>query len=178
MRLSTKPLDGEIASDQLESLAHLYTPALKRYFTRRNCQQATVDDLVQEVFVRLAGRVSGGEIDNPEAYIIRTASNVWRDFLRKRTTHAHTAHIEYIEDDHAVPDVSPADTYEGKETIHQLMEALRGLPPRTRQVFILCRYEGMKQKDVAKRLGVSKGCVSKQMLKAITYLAICFGGEK
>lgn len=178
VKLSAETQNGEVSQLQLENFAQLYSKALMRYFLKRGCQKATVDDLVQDVFVRLAGRVSGGEIDNPEAYIMRTASNVWRDFLRKRNTHAHAYHVEYEEGHHAVSDFSAEDVCQGQETIYQFIEALKDLPPRTRQIFMLCRYEGMKQQDVAKRLGISKSYVSKNMLKAITYLAICFGDRK
>lgn len=173
-----EPFKNEVTKVQLSDFARLYSMALKRYFLRRGCQSATVDDLVQEVFVRLAGRASGGKIDNPEAYIMRTASNVWRDFLRKRNTHSHSHHIEYEEGNHAMPDFSPEDIYEGQETAYQLIEALKELPSQTRHVYMLCRYQGMKQQNVARRLGVSKSYVSKHMLKAVTYLAVCFGDDE
>ncbi len=178
MKLPTKLSGCELSEVQLTDFARLYSVALMRYFLRRGCQKATVDDLVQDVFVRIAGRASGGKIDNPEAYIMRSAANVWRDFLRKRHTHAHTHHIEYEEGHHAQSGYSPEDVCEGQETIYQFIEALNDLPPRTRQIFMLCRYEGIKQKAVAKRLDISESYVSKHMLKAITYLAHCFGNEK
>lgn len=178
IKLARELPNVEISQAQLEDFARLYSTALMNYFIRRGCQKATADDLVQDVFIRLAGRVSGGEIEKPEAYLMRTASNVWRDFMRKRQTHAHSKHSEYDEKKHSIPGFSPEDSYEVQETIHQLVEVLKALPPRTRQVFMLCRYEGMKQEAVAKRLGVTPGCVSKQMAKAITYLALCFGDQK
>lgn len=177
-KLSRKLSNVEVSKSQLKDFARLYSKALMNYFTRHGCQKATADDLVQEVFIRLAGRVSGGEIEKPEAYLMRTASNVWRDFMRKRRTHAHSKHSEYDEENHSLSDFSPEDSYEVQETIHRLLEVLKDMPPRTRQVFLLCRYEGMKQEAVAKRLGVTPGCVSKQMAKAITYLALCFGDQK
>ena len=161
----------------MDEFARLYSIALLRYFRKRGCQKATVDDLVQEVFTRLAGRASGNKIQNPEAYLMQTASSVWKDFLRKRQTHFHVNHVEYEEKIHAVQDLSPEKIYEDKEKINQLISVLNELPTRTRQVFVLCRIEGMKHKLVAKRLEVSVSSVEKHMVKAITHLTQCFGGE-
>jgi RNA polymerase sigma-70 factor (ECF subfamily) len=48
---------------------------------------------------------------------------------------------------------------------------LQQMPTRTRQVFVLCRVEGLRQKAVAQRLGVSVSSIEKHMIKAIAYLA-------
>lgn len=161
-------------ADRLETLAREYRPALRRYFGKRARQRADVEDLVQEVLVRLAVR---GHIDNikqPEAYLMRTATNVWRDYLRKKRTHAEDAHVEYMEGHGRVED-GPAEELEGRESLLTILAALDELPDRTRQVFVLCRVEGMRQKGVAKRLGVSVSAVEKHMIRAIAHLAISLG---
>lgn len=168
---------SRLRQDQLDDFARRYGLALSRYFRKRGCQEATVDDLVQEVFTRLAGRASGAAIENAEAYLMRTASSVWRDFLRKRQSRSHASHIEYDDDTHALEDFSAEHVYESKETIHQVLAVLNELPVRTRQAFVLCRIEGMKQKAVAKRLGVSVSSVEKHMVKAIAHLADRFGDK-
>jgi len=166
-----------VSTEELNDFVRLYSVALTRYFKKRGCQSATVDDLVQDVFIRLAGRVSGGEIKNPEAYLMQTASSVWKDFLRKRKTHAYVQHVEYDEKAHAVQDFSPEQIYQEKEKIDRLIVVLNELPTRTRQVFVLCRLEGMKQRLVANRLGVSVSSIEKHMVKAIAHLTQCFGDE-
>ncbi len=165
-------------NQELDTLAEVYGAALGKYFAKRGCQPSTVDDLVQDVFVRMAGRTSGERLDNPEAYLMRTASNVWKDHLRRRQVRNHTAHISYEEDRHAVEDFSPERVYEGRQSIERLVVVLRDMPERTRQVFVLRRLEGMKQKDVARRIGVSESAVEKHMVKAIAFLADRFGEDQ
>lgn len=177
MRMSADTSEKILSTEKLAEFVRLYSGALMRYFKKRGCQNATTDDLVQDVFTRLAGRTSENEIENPEAYLMQTASSVWKDFLRKRQTHFSASHIEYEEKDHAIADFSPEHIYEGKEDIGRLLEGLNQLPTRTRYVFVLCRIEGMKQKHVAKRLGISVSSVEKHMVKAIMYLTQCFGNE-
>ena len=43
-------------------------------------------------------RGDGSDIEQPEAYLMRTATNVWRDFLRKKRTHAQDFHEEFLEE--------------------------------------------------------------------------------
>lgn len=175
MKVSINKLNSSLSSEQLEDLVRLYSVPLMRYFKKRGCQKATVDDLVQDVFARLSGRASGGEIENPEAYIMKSASGVWKDFLRKRQTHFYAKHVEYDDNSHALKDFSPEHIYECKETIERLLVILNELPERTRNVFVLCRIEGMKQKVVAKRLGISVSSVEKHVVKAIITLTNCLG---
>ncbi len=162
------------SSEWLDALAREYRPALRRYFGKRARQQADVEDLVQEVLVRLAVRGGGDFIVQPEAYLMRTATNVWRDFLRKKRTHAEDAHDEY-EEGHARVENGPVGELEGREAVGAILASLQELPDRTRQVFVLCRVEGMRQKSVAKRLGVSVSAVEKHMIRAIAHLAGTLG---
>jgi len=62
---------------QLEELARQYGGALSKYFGRRGCNQEDVDDLIQNVFTRLAGRQAATLIENPEAYLMTTASRAY-----------------------------------------------------------------------------------------------------
>ena len=162
-------------SGGLDEFARQFRPALTRYFGKRASQQSDIDDLVQEVFTRLAVRGGEDAIRQPEAYLLRTAGNVWRDFLRKQKTHVQAEHDPYREDQHAPPDSGPEQALQGTQAIEALLAALNQLPERTRQVFVLCRVEGMRQGAVARRLGVSVSSVEKHMMKAIAHLAVRLG---
>ena len=71
---TSKNLKVEGDGFQLEVLASQYGVALSKYFGRRGCNQADIDDLIQNVFTRLAGRRATTLIENPEAYLMTTAS--------------------------------------------------------------------------------------------------------
>lgn len=173
-------LEQEAKTEKLNSelLAREYKPALARFFRKRARQPADVDDLVQEVLLRICVRGDGRAIEQPEFYMMRTATNVWRDFLRKKKTHAGDAHDEYSEERHASEDFGPLDVMEGDRSIEEVLAVLQQMPQRTRQVFVLCRVEGLRQKAVAERLGVSVSSIEKHMIKAIAHLARRLGREK
>ncbi|PCI53369.1 MAG: RNA polymerase subunit sigma-24 [Alphaproteobacteria bacterium] len=159
----------------LEELARQYGVVLSRYFGRRGCDQADVDDLVQNVFTRLAGRRATTHIENPEAYLMTTASSVWKDYLRKRITHGYKDHVEYDDEQHSPECFGPDRVLEGREAVKRLAAALMELPPRTRQVYVLCRVDGMKRKDVARRIGISVSAIEKHLMKATTHISVLFG---
>ena len=170
---------GDLAPDGAERFAVLareYRPALKRFFGKRARQPADVEDLVQDVLLRLAVRGDWDSIGQPEAYLMRTATNVWRDYLRKKETRAEDGHEEFTEG-HKWAEHGPPDEVEGIESVDAVLRALAELPERTRQVFVLCRVEGIRQKSVARRLGVSVSAVEKHMIRAISHLASRLGGR-
>lgn len=161
----------EAFEDGLDELARRYRSALVRYFQKRIRETADVEDLVQDVFARVARRADGEDIRNPEAYLMNAAANVWRDFLRRRATHAHNAHDVYDDDRHGQAAFSPERVLEGRQSVDVVLRVIDEMPKRTREVFVLCRIEGMKHRHVARRLGISISAVEKSMMRAIAHLA-------
>jgi len=48
-----------------------------------------------------------------------------------------------------------------------LAAAVEALPPRTREVFRLHKYEGLSYSDIAEQLGIAKNTVMVHMVKAL-----------
>ncbi len=155
-----------------------YQGVLMRYFRRRGAAKALAEDMVQDVFVRLAQRAEGEPVENAEAYLMQTASSVWLDHLRRRKRRGEDEHVEYVDAQHAPEYFSPQRVVEGREAIHQLIAVLNALPERTRQAYVLCRIDGMKRKDAAKRLGVSTSAIEKHLMKASLQIGQVFGDEE
>ena len=120
----------------IEILAHRYEPILKRFFRRRILEGADVDDLVQDVFLRLTRRGQLADVTNLEGYIFQIAANILRDRLRQQVTHRLKDH-EPINDDQIKDAVlSPERVLQGKEALERLKGALFELPERTRELVL------------------------------------------
>lgn len=158
------------ADSGVDAIAVRYRPVLTRFFQRRINDPAEVDDLVQEVFLRLTRRGSLQDIANLEGYVFQTAANVLRDRLRQRLSHQVAQHEEISEDHPEDAAFTPERVLLGKEAIQQLSQALFELPERTRTVFFLCRIEGIPYAEVGERLGISLSAVNKHMARAIEFL--------
>ncbi len=143
---------------------------LTRYFERHVHESADVEDLVQEVFMRLLHRRDLTAIDRPEGYLFETAASVIRDRARKRVVRHAQDHESYDESVHAIEDASLERVSMDREALQAVVRALHELPERTRTVFILHRMEELRQTEIARRLGISVSAVEKHMIKAVAYL--------
>ena len=154
----------------IASLHPVYGPALTRFSQRRILEHADVDDLVQEVFLRLSRRGDLTDITNIGGYIFQTAANVLKDRLRHRMSRQANDHNFLTDQQIDDTAFSPERVLVGKETLNHLSAALAELPDRTQMIFVLCRLEGMQYAEVAKKLGISVSSVDKHMAKAMDHL--------
>lgn len=160
----------DIDTTSLADLSHRFRPALKAYFVKRAPDGVDADDLVQDVFVRLARRGELSTIRQVEGYLFQTAANVLTDRLRSRAARRREDHVPYRELDHAREDASPDTVLMGREALAQLLASLCELPERRRAVFVLHRFDGLRYGEIAKRLGISLSSVEKHMIKALAHL--------
>jgi RNA polymerase sigma-70 factor (ECF subfamily) len=75
------------------------------------------------------------------------------------------------QNENAFEELSPERVLLGKEKVVALKNALNELPERTRNVFLLHRFEEFKYREIAQQLGISMSSVEKHMMDAIKHLA-------
>jgi RNA polymerase sigma-70 factor (ECF subfamily) len=163
-----------------ETVRRYYAPLLS-FFRKRTRNSPEVQDLVQQVFLRLAQRPEMESVENPDAYIFQTASNALKDHYR-RTESRGKVLIEDPDDSgasqNARSELSPDRVLQGQEAMSDLIHALRELPERTRDVFMLRCLEGLKHGEVAQLLGLSVRAVEKHTAKALAHLGRAVHGEE
>jgi RNA polymerase sigma factor (sigma-70 family) len=165
------PSDDAARSEDLGAWLAEHGPALRAYF-RKRAGAADVDDLVQEVFLRLQMRASAAPVENVQGYLFRVAANVLID--RRRHDHAHgwdrLGPLEAAAE--PVEDRSPERTLIGKQDYSQLISAISRLPPRMRAAFMFHRFEQMTYPAIARRMGNSPDAVKQLIRKAFHRLAM------
>lgn len=144
--------------------------ALARYFQRRVRDTSEVDDLVQEVFLRIVRRGAAGELEKLEGYVFKTAASVLTDRERRRKVRQASRHVPFEPEIHAGETPGPERMLIGLETLEAVGVALLELSERTRRVFILRRIEGLSSPEIARRLGISPSGVEKHLLKAVRHI--------
>lgn len=145
--------------------------ALTAYFQRRVQQQDDVQDLVQEVFLRLSARGAQTGIGNLRGYVFQVAASILVDRSRRRAARHQDAHVELDPERSSEADFGPDRILAGREALKAVMHVVRLMPERTRTIFVLRRIEGMSYKDIAGRLGLSVSAVEKHMMRAAERLA-------
>lgn len=153
-------------------LAELYrdeSPKLVRLFTKRTRNRADADDLVQDVFFRFARLRDGAlGLDRPQAYLRRIAANLLKDRAKSAARRSTALHI--VADEEVLPGIDQQRALESRDMLRRLEAAMLKLRPRTREIFMAHRIEGLSYAEIAERTGLSVKGVEKQMSKAILQL--------
>lgn len=145
-------------------------PAVRRFFVRRT-SIAEADDLTQEVYVQMATRSGGAEIDNLSGYVFQVATNVLAmKGRRDRVRHAGL-HVELTDGSHPVEEESPERILLHRDQLRAVRILVQELPERVRTAFVLHRFEEMTYEAIACQLGVSVSSVEKYIAKALKHLA-------
>ena len=133
---------------QLKAYLHGSFPAMR-----------DVEDVVQESYLRIWKRQAVWPIQSVKAFLFTVARHLAVDILR----HEHRALIDAVGDlDHLdVIDQRPdsAEATCAREETELLIAAVENLSPRTREVFLLRKFEGLSQKEIAARLSLSPNTV-------------------
>jgi RNA polymerase sigma factor (sigma-70 family) len=132
-----------------------------------------VDDLVQQVFMGLTQHLDKGGVENPDAYIFKTASNTLKNYRRREENRGRVInhHLDQITElDEIETDFSPERVLIGEERLNSAFSVLRQLPARTRQVYVLCAFQGLKYMDIARLLNISERSVKRHISKALEAL--------
>jgi RNA polymerase sigma factor (sigma-70 family) len=128
------------------------------------------DDLVQEVFVRLARQGNIGAIAHLDGYVFQVAANVLRDHARRWAVRAEEVDYTVLDDDTLEGGFSPERVLLGSEALESLISALYMLPEKTRIIFTLYHFESIPQVEIARRLGMSLSTLEKHMSRANLHL--------
>jgi RNA polymerase sigma-70 factor (sigma-E family) len=114
----------------------------------------TAEEVVQDSFVAMHGRWRRlHEPDKALAYLRQTVVNRSRSVLRRRAVAAR--HVNAPPPDHPGADESAVAT----ERRTAVLDALRALPQRQREVLALRYYLDLSEAQIAETLGISRGAV-------------------
>lgn len=145
--------------------------SLLRPYIARHAPDDQVDDLLQETILRIHQRRPRDTIGNFRAYAFQTARSVIIDGGRRDAVRKRDAHFMLEEYHYPVDPITPEQTLLDRESIDELMAALQEMPERTRNIFVLQRFEDMSYPAVAEYMGISLSAVGKHMVKALRFLA-------
>lgn len=147
---------------------------LARFFRARVRDRAEIDDLVQEVLTRILARDAAEPVQHLAAYAQRTAQSVLADRARARFSRRAAEHVDFDPARHGATDPGPEQAMVARDDLRVAAAALRAMPERTRTVFVLFRLQGLRQKEIALRLGISVSAVEKHLVRGAELLASYF----
>ena len=132
--------------------------------SRRVGCRATAADLVQDLFVRFWRRPLV-QVEELGSYLLRSAGNIAIDHLRSQGVRDRLN--ESLEPQLQETAAEPQAAVQAGNDLRHVEAALRALPDRTRQIFLLNRIHGRKYAEIAKAMGLSQSAVEKHMMRAL-----------
>jgi RNA polymerase sigma-70 factor (ECF subfamily) len=141
---------------------------------RRGRSEQDADDLVQEAWLRLACYESDEPVAKPEAFLMRTALNLSIDAYRTQLTHGE----EVLAEDVVLLDPAPATEaiVLARERLARLSDCVTRLSPKTREIFLAYRVDGLTYQQIAELHGVGTSTIEKHVARATLKLTIWMEG--
>lgn len=161
------------AGDRLGGLYARHGPDALRLAYLLTGDRELAEDLVQEAFIKVAGRLTGlRNADSFRWYLRRTVVNLANSHLRHRRV--ERAYARGLIDSAAVTGVSGPDM----ATRQAVREAIARLPARQRAVVVLRYYEDLTDQQIASVLGWPLGSVKSSLHRAAAILREHLGQEE
>ncbi len=143
---------------------------VRQLLRRKGRVDEETDDLIQEAFLRLHEYRQSRQVREPEAFLIRTVRNLSIDAHRVKGRRGIQVAVEDEIDRLIDPGPGPDEALATQQRLHHLRHGLEALGPRTREVVLLHKIDGLSQFEIAAQLGISVSAVEKHIAKAALFL--------
>ena len=127
-----------------------HTP-LQQFIQRRVSDEHTAEDILQDVFLRIHQHMDAlKDVRKLEGWIYQITRNAIIDAYRSRRPETTLEAAEELD----LPEELPDDDVVS-ELLPCVQTMVRNLPELDRQALVLTEYQGLTQKELAERLGLS-----------------------
>ncbi len=147
-----------------------HEPSLRAWLKRRPVHGLDADDVIQETYALLAGLQSVDHITSPRAYAFHTARSVILRHLRRAKIVQFDALGELELQTVSADEPSPERQTSAREDLRRVAAVIARLPAKCRHAFLLRKLEGLPQREVALRMGISESTVEKHIGRALRTL--------
>lgn len=156
----------------LELLFSIYFPRLNDFARNVVKDDVISQDIVQEVFVKIWEKWSDIENINLEAFLFRLVRNRCIDYIKHMkvvNNRMHEIQISSKYEELYRIDFIGNEPYVliEKELKTKIEETIQRLPERCREVFILSRLNGLKNREIAERLNINIKNVERHLSRAM-----------
>lgn len=163
---------GESAA--YEYVFRTYYPRLRNFAARFIDDADDLDDIVQGCFVRLYEHRERITYISLSALLFTMVRNGCLNYLKRKALTSDYDISQFADSNdgerlYSIDFHNTADEpllYE--ELAHEIQRVMDTLTPRCREVFSMSRFEGMKNREIAEKLGLSVKVVEKHITKALS----------
>lgn len=138
-----------------------------RAWLRRTLDPHDLEDVMQETYCQIAGLRDVSHIRSGRAYFFTAA----RSIVLMRLRRARIVSIESVTEIESLNIVgdepSPERVAAGRRELDRVRRLIEELPGRCRKIFELRKIDGLPQREVAERLGVTEHIVENDVTKGL-----------
>ncbi|MFI8336532.1 MULTISPECIES: sigma-70 family RNA polymerase sigma factor [Pseudomonas] len=148
-----------------------YYRELVSFLSARLGNAHAAEDVVHDAYVRVLERTAGEPIEQPRAFLYRTALNLVIDGHRRNTLR-QVEPLDVLDTEEQFFSPSPQVLMDHGQRLEMLQRALAELPAACRDSFLLRKLEGLSHLEIAERLGVSRSVVEKNIVNAMKHCRV------
>ncbi len=165
---------GEGRSRLLEDLFREHRAALHSWLRTRLESDADCDDLIQDVYYRLA-RMDDlpDKMRNwrsPRAYLFSIAGNLAIDEQRRRALRRKHDADEDVKNPDLPLTITPETILSDRQDLERVKQVICNLKPRVQQAFLLNRVRYLNYRQIAHEMRIPVGRVEKYIARALVAL--------
>lgn len=166
-----EPVAGhDVGESKAEFLGGFYRQnwlRLHRSLTGMLRNEDDAAEVAQDAFVRMFAVERPQGLDYPYAYLFRTALNLVKDRAKAQRIRDDYRKELAAEDFGNVELLSPERHALAREQLRLMTEAIQGLPPKCRRVFVLHKVHHLSHQEISRVLSISRHAVEKHMVRAM-----------
>jgi RNA polymerase sigma factor (sigma-70 family) len=151
---------------------------LTRYLKRNWHNASEIEDFRQDIYERVLEAAEASVPERTRSFVFLTARNLLIDRMRKEAVVPIEAVAELDALDIAADEPGPDRSLFARDLLRRLQAALDQLPPRCREAVVLKRIEGLSQREIAGRMGISEQAVANHVARGMCVLADVVYGEQ
>jgi len=145
-------------------------PALVRFFAARLKSVGAAEDLVQELYLKLAVLDPAEEIDNPSAFLYRAAQNLMLDRQRQERRTSLRDGAWQVAQELRAGEPAVDDALAARRRLARMGAIVEEMPAKMREAFRLHKLEGLSHAETARSMNVSVSAVEKHISGALKLL--------
>ena len=149
-----------MTDSEFKSLFNAEYLAVALFSLRMLDDRAEAEDVAQEAFIKLWATKT--DAVSPKSMLFRIARNLCIDKLRTRR--------DMVSIDTVGTDMTIGEEIDTAERDACIWRAIDALPPRCKEIFLMCKRDSMTYAEIAAELGIAEKTVENQMTKAFRLL--------
>ncbi|RCR66496.1 RNA polymerase sigma-70 factor [Larkinella punicea] len=135
---------------------------------RKLRRKEVAEELAQELFVMLWQKRDSLKILNLPAFLGITLKNLMVDYIRRNILEEH--YLDQLRLFFPVETFTTTETVQLNDLTEAIQNTLAQLPEKTREVFILRRFEQLSIREIAQRLELSEKAIEYHLSRSTSFL--------